>query len=215
VDASNYRDQYSQALNNDPYESVNRAIFGFNETVDDYFLDPLARGYRAALPRWGRNRVSSFFSNLGEIPNFVNSIFQGDIESTFRSFTRFGVNSTIGIGGLHDVAGGFGLREKEKSFSQTLALYGFDAGNYLMLPFFGPSTSRDFAGSMVQRASEPQTYLSSGYLATAFGLVELVDTRSGLLDLTDEIDLTSFDPYSAYKSSYLQYSRKQLLKTIE
>jgi len=215
VDASNYKDQYSQALNQDPYESINRKVFAFNNTLDDFFVEPVARGYRYIMPEWGRDRVSSFFNNLGEIPNFINSILQGDIESTFRSFTRFGINSTLGIGGLHDLAAGFGLHEKDKTFSQTLALYGLNSGNYIVLPILGPSTSRDFFSNIAQRATEPQSYLDSGYLATSFGLVELVSTREGLLDLTDEIEITSFDPYSAFKSAYLQNRRGNLLKTIE
>lgn len=215
IDASNYKDQYSSALKSDPYEGFNRAMFSFNDTLDSSFLEPVSRFYKSNLPRWGRNRVSSFFNNLGEINNFLNSIFQGDIESVFRSFTRFGINSTFGIAGLHDVAGGFGLKEKEKTFSQTLALYGVGSGNYLVLPFLGPSTSRDFASNVFSKASDPTSYISNGYVSAAFGLVDLVDVRSDLLDLTDEIKLTSFDPYSTYKSSYLQHQRNNFLKTIE
>lgn len=215
IDVSDYKNQYSKALNNDPYEKFNRSMYAFNETVDNMFLEPVSRFYRDSLPLWGRERVSDFFTNLGEIGNFVNGIFQGDVEATFRAFTRFGINSTWGIGGLHDVAGGFGLREKEKTFSQTLAVYGFKSGSYLVVPFVGPSTGRDFAGDIFNRASDPATYLSSSYLAVAFGLVELVDIRADLLDLTDEIEMTSFDPYSAYKSSYLQHQRKRLLKTLK
>ncbi len=215
VDASNYRDEYSVALQSDPYEGFNRSIFSFNKTIDDYFLEPVARFYKSNLPEWGRDRVSDFFNNISEINNFANSILQGDVESSFRSFFRFMVNSTFGIGGFHDVAGGFGLKEKDKSFSQTLSYYGVGAGNYIVLPLFGPSTSRDFAGTVFSRAADPATYVSSGYLGGGLGFVELVNDRSNILNLTDEIEFTSFDPYSSYKSSYLQFRRKSLIKTIE
>lgn len=215
IDSSDYKNQYSEALNSDPYEDWNRSIFSFNETVDDYFLEPVARFYEASLPAWGRDRVSSFFNNLGEISNFFNSILQGDVESIFRSFTRFSINTTMGIGGLHDVAGGFGLKEKDKSFSQTLAVYGVGTGNFIMVPFIGPSTGRDFTGFMVDKAVNPSSYISDGYASSGVSLTGIINQRANLLDLTDEIEFTSFDPYSTYKSSYLQNKRKSFFETLE
>ena len=215
IDVSDYSDEYSDALSNDPVENVNRAIFGFNKTVDDYFLAPVARGYRYSVPQWGRDRVSDFFNNLGEPANFVNSILQGDVESTFRSFWRFAINSTFGIVGIHDVAAGFGLQEKEKGFSQTLALYGVGSGPYVVFPFLGPSTLRDLFSNGADGAADPSNYISNGWVSFAANASEIVSVRERLLDITDEVELSSFDLYSTYKSLYLQRRKSEVLSTLE
>ncbi len=214
IDKSQLEDDYINAINEDRLEGYNRVVFSFNKSVDDYFLAPVAKGYRHAFPEWGRDRVKDFYNNLQEPRNFVNALFQGDIEGSFRAFWRAIINSTFGIAGIHDVAGGFGLHEKDKYFSQTLAVYGLNAGQYVVLPLLGPSTYRDFTGYVVDNFMKPDNYLNGG-ATTASTAVDTIATRESLLDYTDDLEENSFDLYSTYKSSYLQNRKKKIEDTAE
>lgn len=187
----------------DPYESTNRAIFGFNEAVDDYFLEPVAEGYEYIVPAWGRDRIGSALSNIQEPVTFFNSVFQGDVDNAFGSFWRFVLNTTIGIGGLFDQAQYAGLPKQREDFGQTLGTYGSEGGSYIVLPILGPSNSRDTVGLVVDSLTNPFNYLPGGAVAGITGS-RVVHGRSEVLDLTKEIDRTSFDPYSAYRSAYTQ-----------
>lgn len=215
IDASKLQGDYDKALESDPWKGFNLAMFKFNNGVDQYFLEPVARGYRTVTPQWGRDRVNSFFNNLGETTNFANSLLQGDAEGAFRSFWRLIINTGFGIGGLHDVAAGFGLKEKEKDFSQTLAIYGINPGPYLVVPFMGPSTARDFFGDLANKASDPSTYIDSTGASAALSVADIIQTREGLIDVIDEAKKNSFDLYSTYKSGYLQRRQAEIIKTAE
>lgn len=214
IDPSEFDDEYSEAMNNDDLESINRAIFSFNMTVDDYFLAPIARGYRYLVHDWVRARVFDFFDNINEPINFANSVLQGDMEGAFRGFWRFVVNSTIGVGGIYDVAAGFGLKEREKSFSQTLAFYGIGSGHYLVLPLLGPSTVRDFGGFSVDRFADPTFAISSASGTVALIAGNVISTRESLLGLTDSLEEDAFDLYSSYKSAYLQNRKRNLINNL-
>ena len=133
----------------DPWEGFNRSMFTFNETVDEYGLKPLAQGYDAVTPNFMQKGISNFFSNLGEVPNVFNNLFQGKFDETASSTFRFIINSTFGIFGLFDVASEMGLRPYNEDFGQTLGYWGVSSGPYLVLPFFGPSTVRDASGMVV------------------------------------------------------------------
>jgi len=214
IDASKYQNQYDDVMNTDPWKGFNTAMFKFNNALDQYFIAPLARGYRFAMPEWGRDRVHNFVSNLREPANLLNGLMQGDIEAAFRAFWRFAINTTFGIGGLHDVAGGFNLAQKTKPFSQTLMIYGVDTGPYLVMPFIGPSTPRDFVSEIFDEATDPTTYVTApgNY---AFEGLEVVSARERILDYTDDVQRNSFDVYSTYKSSYTQHRKEKILKTLE
>ena len=131
----------------------------------------------------------------------------------FRGFWRFTINSTLGIGGLHDFAGGFGLTEREKDFSQTLAVWGVGSGDYLVLPFFGPSTYRDAVGLAFDKASNPSTY-AENWASAGLTTGSAISKRERILDLTDDLEDESFDLYSSYKSSYLQNRKKNLISGL-
>lgn len=140
---------FAETTPEDPWEGFNRSMFGFNETVDEYGLKPLAQGYDAITPNFMQKGVGNFFSNLGEVPNAFNNLLQAKWDETASSTFRFIINSTIGIFGLFDVAGAMGLQHYEEDFGQTLGYWGVDSGPYLVLPFFGPSTVRDASGMVV------------------------------------------------------------------
>ncbi len=214
VDVKKYSKEYDKAMNSDPWHGFNMAMFKFNNALDQYLVEPLARSYRFAVPQWGRDRVSNVFSNLGEPRNFVNSLLQGDVEGMFRSFWRFTINTTFGVAGINDVASGFGLKQKQKGFSQTMALYGIGSGPYLVLPFYGPSTARDAFGLGGDVAANPVTYTEDAW-PYIIGGVDLIQQRESILDYTDDVKRNSFDVYSTYKSAYLQNRKKKVLSTLE
>ena len=131
---------------NDPYEDFNRSMLGFNLAVDEAILEPVSKGYTAVTPRWGRDRVSDFFVNLGEPVTFVNNILQGEGERALQSGFRFTVNSTLGLAGLFDIARMRGLEQSQEDFGQTLAVWGVDSGPYIVMPLLGSTNPRDLVG---------------------------------------------------------------------
>lgn len=213
INPEDFEDEYEHAMNSDNLESINRAIFSFNMTIDDYFLKPVARGYRFITHDWIQARVLDFFNNLDEPRNFANALLQGDIEGTFRGFWRFVVNSFIGVGGIYDVAAGFGLVEREKDFSQTLAFYGIGSGDYLVLPFLGPSTLRDTGGFAADNFLNAAFFVD-GYATAGMVSANVVSQREALLDITDSIEEEAFDLYSAYKSNFLQNRKRRMLSNL-
>lgn len=214
INPDKYNSEYDKAIESDPWKGFNLAMFKFNNALDQYLVEPLARAYRYIMPKWGRNRISNIFNNVEDSSNLFNSILQGDIEGVFRSFWRMVINTGFGIGGIYDVAGGFGLKEKDKYFSQTLAVYGLGTGPYLVIPFMGPSTPRDFVGDVTDMAAQPTTYIESP-ASLAIGGTRIVQKRESVLDVTDDLKKNSFDLYSSYKSGYLQNRKKKVLDTIK
>jgi phospholipid-binding lipoprotein MlaA len=150
--ALNAKNAYSS--DDDPLEPINRAIFGFNEVIDDAVLEPVAKGYRAITPDPVEDSVSNFFNNLGEINNIFNSALQLKLDKTVSSSARFAINSTLGVFGFFDIASRLGIERHREDFGQTLGYYGVPAGPYLVLPFFGPSTFRDAPGFYADIAVE-------------------------------------------------------------
>lgn len=134
----------------DPLEPMNRHIYRFNILADRYVMEPAVRVYEWAIPEYVRNRVSDFFSNLGDVPVLVNCILQGKGERAAVVAGRLMVNTVAGIGGLWDIASSLeGLPKYNEDFGQTLAVYGLGPGPYLMIPILGPSTFRDAGGRVV------------------------------------------------------------------
>lgn len=136
----------------DPWQGMNRAIYTFNAKFDRAVFLPLVRGYRYVTPEIARTGVSNFFSNLGEIRNFVNAVLQLKLDKAAHTASRFVWNSTLGVAGLIDVASGMELPQKREDFGQTLGHYGVGTGPYLVLPVLGPSNLRDTAGLVTDTA---------------------------------------------------------------
>src|SRR5471032_3070838 len=127
----------------DPYEKFNRAMFKFNDTVDQVALKPAATAYRNVLPTFVQTGVNNFFGNLADAWSAVNNLLQGKGEAGMTDVTRFALNSTLGLAGLLDIASEAGLQKHKEDFGQTLGHWGVPSGPYLMLPILGPSTVRD------------------------------------------------------------------------
>ncbi len=192
----------------DPMEGFNRAVFGFNNAIDQALLEPVARGYRALVPQPARTGVRNALRNLRSPINVANQALQGDIGGVGQDVARFTINTVIGLGGLIDVAKSMGLPYEQEDFGQTLGVWGVDHGAYMVLPLVGPSSVRDTAGMMVDTYADPlriylyNTHNEEWYYARV--AITAIDKREELLDALDDLRKNSFDYYAAVRSAYYQ-----------
>ena len=197
---------------NDPLEPMNRAIFGFNEIVDDNILEPVAKGYRYVTPDPVERSVSNFFNNLGEINTVINSALQMKLDKTITSSSRLAINSTVGVLGLFDVATSLGIEREREDFGQTLGFYGISSGPYLVLPFFGPSSFRDapgfYADVMMEKSISPVYTELHHEERQTIQATNVIDTRANLLKATKILDTAAKDKYIFLRESYLQRRAK-------
>ncbi|MCX4029034.1 VacJ family lipoprotein [Endozoicomonas sp. SM1973] len=185
----------------DPWEGFNRAIFAFNETVDTYALKPITQGYQYVTPDPVEGLVSNFFDNLGEVRNVVNDLLQLEGKQALNDSGRFVVNSTVGMLGLLDVASEFGLEKNYEDFGLTLGHWHVPQGNYLVLPFFGPQTVRSTVGLIPDSQLNPVNHIEDVPTRNGLMLMNVIDTRSGLLKAED---LIVGDKYTFIRNTYLQ-----------
>lgn len=193
---------------NDPIEPVNRAIFAFNNFFDILLFEPLAKGYNFILPDFARNSVQSFMRNLRAPLVVANNILQGDIGDAGVATARFVINSTVGIAGLVDVAAKQGLAYEEEDFGQTLGVWGFGNGLYIVLPILGPSSLRDGTGRVVDAIADPVRIVAhntdNDWIYYTRNAVEGLDTRSRLIKAVEDLRRNSLDYYAAVRSAYVQ-----------
>jgi phospholipid-binding lipoprotein MlaA len=195
---------------NDPLEDANRKIFAFNQFVDRNAIVPVAKAYRAVFPDPVRDTFRDFLYNLREPLIFVNDALQGQFESAGKDVARFAVNSTIGIGGLVDVAGRWGVPYHEEDLGLTLGVWGVPEGPYLVVPVLGPSTPRDLGGQIAEGFGDPWNQLVTGnpwtlyWIPFARGFVSGIDTRSRYIETLADIERTSLDYYATIRSLYRQ-----------
>lgn len=186
---------------NDPFEEFNRITFEFNESLDKNFLKPVALVY-AKTPKPIKKGVTNFFDNLEEIETSVNQVLQGKPKLAINDFSRFVINTTIGIGGLFDVATKIGLTRHEEDFDQTLALWGVPSGPYLMLPALGPSSLRDTLTRPFSSFLSVTFHMTEADVNLALKGVDALETRERLLEIES---LIYGDRYNFVKDSYVQY----------
>ena len=201
----------------DPFQGVNRAVFAFNDVADQAVLRPVAKGYRAAVPKPARNGLRNFLRNLKSPVSLVNEVLQGDLQGAGNVLTRTTVNTFVGAGGLFDVAGAHGYPYQPEDFGQTLAVWGVDHGPYLVLPLFGPSSMRDGTGLMVDLFFDPLNWYfynvrpeNEGWQYARFAAEGIVK-REELLDALDDLRRNSFDYYTAMRSAYAQRREAEVL----
>lgn len=190
--------------NVDPWESTNRKIFAFNETLDRYILRPVAKGYDFVMPDAAQRGVGNFISNIYEFNSILNSLLQGRLEGAAQSGGRLLVNTTLGILGFFDVATPMGIEPNVSDFGQTLAVWGVEPGPFVMLPVFGPRTVRSGVGYFVDTYSSIPALIEDREAAWVFWSIEVVDFRAGLLDADD---LITGDRYIFIRDAYLQARR--------
>lgn len=202
----------------DPLEPLNRAFFALNEAVDAALLLPLARVYRAVLPKPVRDSLRNFTRNLSAPLVLANDILQGEGRRAEITLGRFVVNTTLGLGGLFDPAREMGLAHHGEDFGQTLGAWGAGPGIYLVLPLLGPSTLRDGLGRAADVFMDPLHYVGAAngdarriLLGLRGG--EFVDARERLIEPMEELrkDPFALDHYTLIRSIYLQHRKNAIL----
>jgi len=194
----------------DPLEPLNRGVFVFNGVFDLAILRPLTWVYRRVLPAPVRGAVSNVLHNLLSIDTILNDVLQGELAQAGQDFGRFAVNSTIGVGGLFDVAGRYGVAQHDTDFGETLHRWGAGPGPYLVVPFVGPSTARDVAGLGVTFATYPIVYVDDTTVQlVTLGLVG-VDRRARVPPKAEQMVRDSHDRYAFVRDAWYQNRRFHL-----
>ena len=199
----------------DPYEGYNRFMFNFNQHFDDVIVNPVVKGYRFVTPRLARKGVRNVLRNLKSPVILANQLLQGDLEGAKNCALRAAINTTVGIGGLVDLASYNGIEYEGEDFGQTLAVWGIDHGPYMVVPMLGPSSLRDYSGYFVDGMADPVRWhlfnIDHEDLYYAKLGTEYLDIRESLYDTLKDIRENSLDPYAATRSIYYQ-SREALVK---
>lgn len=190
------------AASSDPLENFNRPTHAFNQFVDRLFVKPLAVSYRNITPRFVKRGVNNFFSNLNDVQVVANDLLRLDLPAAATTFGRLAVNSTVGVGGLVEVASPvFGLSKTNQDFGLTLAHYGVEPGPYLVLPLLGPSTVRDAFGFGFDSLIDPLNSVDDIAARNSLRAVQVTSYRAGVLTFDD---LVMGDEYLFYREAYLQ-----------
>ncbi|MDO8464253.1 MAG: VacJ family lipoprotein [Gallionella sp.] len=192
----------------DPLESLNRGIYQFNDGLDRAIAKPVAKGYGAVMPTFGKTMVNNFFSNLDDWLVTINDLLQFKFLQAGSDGARVVINSTIGIFGLFDVA--VGLEKHDEDFGQTLGYWGFGDGPYLMLPIFGPSSLRDGVGLLVD--SQPSVLRRVEDIPTRNQLyvAKAISRREQLLDQEAVLYEAAVDRYEFIRDAYLLRRKSQV-----
>ncbi len=186
----------------DPWENWNRKVFAFNEVLDRALLKPVAKGYQWVTPDPVEKGIGNMFSNFGEVLNIVNDLLQGKLAQAGNDSGRLLINSTIGVAGFFEVAEKMGLPKSDgEDFDQTLAVWGVPSGNYLMLPFLGPTTVRGAPSRYGDIIGSPSSYVDHVPTRNSLYGTFLISTRASLLDREGFI---SGDKYLFIRDVFLQ-----------
>ncbi len=224
--------------NNDPIEPFNRAVFDVNQSLDRTFIKPVAIAYRDNLPVGVQNSILNMGQNLGEPIVFINGVLQARMNVAGTALARFALNSTLGVGGLFDVAESAKLHRQETDFGQTLYIWGVrDDGPYLMMPLFGPTNVRDALGRGVDMVINPLGIVTKGsltrsvitatdhkdfadggsqqfeYVSMGITILSVIDLRARYLDEYDALEQGSLDFYAKLRSVSRQRRDAALGKT--
>ena len=188
---------------NDPLESFNRASYSFNKVLDRWILKPVTLGYKAVTPDPIEISIGNVFANLLELRNIANSLLQAKPDRALDYTGRFIINSSFGLLGILDIATPLGIAKNGgEDFGQTLAVWGIDAGPYLVIPIFGPSTVRDGAARFtVDNLTSPIEYVDHDRTRLSLTALDVIDTRASLLEAEK---LISGDEYIFVRDAYLQ-----------
>jgi phospholipid-binding lipoprotein MlaA len=194
----------TQTASNDPLEGYNRAMYSFNDALDTAIIKPVAKGYDTVVPDPISQGVSNFFSNLNDITVIINDLLQGKFSQAMQDTHRFVVNTTVGVGGIFDVASLSGLEKNNEDFGQTLGVWGAEPGAYVVLPFFGPRNVRDTFGLVGDILTDPVTYVEGDDARFALIGTRVIDTRANLLKAEKVLDEAAFDEYAYIRDAYMQ-----------
>lgn len=200
---------------NDPLEPLNRGFLKFNTVIEKAIIKPATIIYRTFVPKPLRKGIANFLWNLDTPVVLINDLLQGEGKRAWTTTRRFFINSTLGLGGLMDVAKKWGMPRHDEDFGQTLAVHGIREGPYLVLPFFGPSNPRDLVGLVGDIFMDPIYWLLRIKDADALRLtrtgVDAVDTYDRHQGDIDSLRETSLDYYAALRSAFRQNRRNEIL----
>lgn len=204
----------SPVVVHDPYEKFNRKMFALNDKIYFWVFKPVTTLYSAYFPPGVRTAVRNGFKNLLFPVRFVNCALQGKMDKAGTETARFVINSTMGVGGLFDVADrNFSIRTDAEDFGQTLATWGAGSGPYLMVPILGPSNVRDLSGTIVDSFMDPIYYIPAPWWAPwtvdAGGVMNTVSLTGSEYE---ELKKSALDPYVAMRDGYGQYRKKEISK---
>jgi phospholipid-binding lipoprotein MlaA len=192
---------------NDPWEKTNRDVFDFDLKLDRNVARPIAKGYRTVVPEVARDGVHNFITNLNSPVVLANDVLQGDGDKSVDTFGRAVINTTVGIGGLIDIASKLGIPGHDNDFGITLGKNGVHEGSYLVLPLAGPAPPRDLLGTGVDVAFDPLTYVtfhgSDTWMVVRYG-VGVLDAETSRIDAVESIERSSIDFYATTRNLYRQ-----------
>ena len=192
----------------DPFEGFNRAMFGFNEALDNAVLKPVATGYRNVVPEPVRECTGNVFSNINDVFVAVNSLLQGKVGDAVSDACRVLVNTTVGVLGCFDVASKMGLEKHNRDFGQTFGKWGIGSGPYFVFPFLGPSNIRDGVGTLIYSNLDPVWANHIPTRNVAYSL-RAVNRRAELLSASSALEDAALDKYAFVRDAYVQ--RRQSL----
>jgi phospholipid-binding lipoprotein MlaA len=193
----------STAQNADPWESFNRSMFAVNEVLDRDLIFPITSAYVGLVPELVRIGVSNVFANAQDLWSAINHLLQGKLEDSTVMTMRFVTNSVFGVAGIIDIGTAVGMERKPEDFGQTLGVWGAPPGNYLVLPFFGPSTVRDAAGLPLDIMASPAYAINQGGFRPVTTVLQVVNSRSKLLGASQALDEMALDKYSFVREAFL------------
>lgn len=187
---------------NDPFEDINRKVWAFNEFLDDNFAKPTAEIYTTIAPDFVEVGMSNFFRNINELDNTANQLLQGHPILAINDFSRFLINTTIGLGGFIDIGSRLGLERHDEDFGQTLGYWGVSSGPFLMIPIYGPATPRSLAGRSVSSVLGGTFAIEETDVRLGISALDALETRARYLEVET---LIIGDRYSFIRDSYMQY----------
>jgi phospholipid-binding lipoprotein MlaA len=188
----------------DPWESWNRKVFSFNESLDKNLLKPVATAYSELVPSQIRRGFDNFFGNIGDAWSAVNLVLQGRFKPAVQQTMRFAVNSTFGFVGVLDVSTEVGLERNTEDLGMTFGRWGFGTGAYVVWPLFGPSSVRDTLALPWDRLASPALVFHEGQSKVAITALQIINARSNFLRAGELLDGIALDKYTFYRDAYLQ-----------
>tara|TARA_X000000950_G_scaffold285099_1_gene389938 strand:- start:7413 stop:8087 length:675 start_codon:yes stop_codon:yes gene_type:complete len=192
----------------DPYETLNRVVFNISDSLDESFLKPTAQVYSNYTPLFIKDSVTNFFYNLTEIDTVINQLLQGKPKLAAQDSLRFLINTTMGFGGIFDVASRIGFERHDEDFGQTLGVWGVESGAYVFVPFVGPSTIRDLVGIPLSWYVSGTFAIEDNKTKIFFSVLDVIETRERLLAAEN---LIIGDKYEFVKDVFMQ-SREHEVK---
>ena len=197
-------DPHATRLTTDPWESWNRKVFGFNESLDRHVLKPVATAYSEIVPGPVRQAVTNFFGNVDDAWSAVNLLLQGRFKPGAEQTMRFALNSTFGLAGLLDIATEAGIDRRREDLGKTFGRWGVGNGPYIVWPLLGPSSLRDSFALPLDRRVSPALLFNDSQSMWALYSLQIIDARANFLRAGELLDDIALDKYRFIRAAYLQ-----------